>query len=241
MFTKKNIMRSLAIILITLLFTGVLIALISGFNEVESNENVVSTIELTTDVTTGSTSTTTAITTTTTSTETTATTTEITTTYAEETTEYTTAVTTNVITEKVTNPPTYVTEKVTTTYTTTTTNISEETVKESTETSTDSNMTYCGVFKATWYDNRGLGYNESSTLRGASGRELISGYSVASNYFASGTLLYIKSPYHDGLYRVDDTGGMADNVIDFYYQYRSDIPYNFMYNGVCNLEVYVVN
>ena len=215
MFTKKNIMKSLAIILITLLFTGVLIALISGFNEVESNENVVSTIESTTDVTT-----------TTTSTETTVTTTETTTTtYVEETTEYITIVTT-IVTEKITDPPiTEITEEATT-YTTTT-NISEETVEESTETSADSNMIYCGVFKATWYDNRGLGYNESSTLRGASGRELISGYSVASNYFASGTLLYIKSPYHDGLYRVDDTGGMADNVIDFYYQYRSDIPYNF--------------
>ena len=102
-------------------------------------------------------------------------------------------------------------------------------------------MTYSGIFTAKWYDNSGLGYSEDRTLYGSSGRDLISGYSVASNYFSEGTVLYIKGGCHDGYYRVDDTGAMTNDVIDFYYQYRSDVPYDFKYNGVYSIEVYIVN
>ncbi|OUU73505.1 MAG: hypothetical protein CBC27_00790 [Opitutia bacterium TMED67] len=56
------------------------------------------------------------------------------------------------------------------------------------------------------------GYEGFSQTVGASGRKLIPGYSVASNYYPQGTILDI-----DGReYRVDDTGGMSLNVIDFY-------------------------
>ena len=47
---------------------------------------------------------------------------------------------------------------------------------------------------------------------GSSGRKLIPGYSVASNYYPQGTILDIDGKE----YRVDDTGGMALNVVDFY-------------------------
>lgn len=68
------------------------------------------------------------------------------------------------------------------------------------------------IFQATYYMDFTLPY------KGSSGRELISGYSVASNYFPQGSILYIESDYFpSGEYRVDDCGGMADNVLDMYY------------------------
>ena len=56
------------------------------------------------------------------------------------------------------------------------------------------------------------GYEGFSQTVGASGRKLIPGYSVASNYYPQGTILDIDGKE----YRVDDTGGMSLNVIDFY-------------------------
>lgn len=59
------------------------------------------------------------------------------------------------------------------------------------------------------------GYEEFSQTRGASGRELIPGYSVASNYFTQGTLLMINGKE----YRVDDTGSqkyLGNDGIDFF-------------------------
>tara|TARA_R100001443_G_scaffold30657_3_gene44446 strand:- start:765 stop:3482 length:2718 start_codon:yes stop_codon:yes gene_type:complete len=61
--------------------------------------------------------------------------------------------------------------------------------------------------------DRGVpGYEGFSQTVGASGRKLIPGYSVASNYYPQGTILDIDGKE----YRVDDTGGMALNVVDFY-------------------------
>jgi len=61
--------------------------------------------------------------------------------------------------------------------------------------------------------DRGVsGYEGFSQTVGASGRKLIPGYSVASNYYPQGTILDIDGKE----YRVDDTGGMSLNVIDFY-------------------------
>ena len=48
--------------------------------------------------------------------------------------------------------------------------------------------------------------------KGNKGNDLIPGYSVASNKFPHGTRLLINGKE----YRVDDTGGMSNNVIDFY-------------------------
>lgn len=85
-----------------------------------------------------------------------------------------------------------------------------------------------GLFKATAYGlssidpttamdqskaNAGIrGYKGFSQTVGASGRKLIPGFSVASNYFPQGTMLSINGQ----TFRVDDTGGMSKNIIDFF-------------------------
>lgn len=73
---------------------------------------------------------------------------------------------------------------------------------------------------------------------GYSGRELISGYSVASPDFPQGTLLQITGGGLDGVYRVDDTG-CPSGVIDFFYNY-GDVPEHFEYNGVYDIQVSIV-
>lgn len=109
----------------------------------------------------------------------------------------------------------------------------EETYEESYEESYDSSLTYQGSFEATWYDSR------IGTI-GARGTRLTSGYSVASNYFPLGTELYIEGFGLDGYYLVEDTGGMSNNVIDFFYDYGCT-PSDFAYAGRVNIEVYTVN
>ena len=85
-----------------------------------------------------------------------------------------------------------------------------------------------GLFKATAYGlssidpttamdqskaNAGIrGYKGFSQTVGASGRKLVPGFSVASNYFPQGTMLSINGQ----TFRVDDTGGMSKNIIDFF-------------------------
>tara|TARA_R100001082_G_scaffold104717_1_gene76281 strand:+ start:1216 stop:3984 length:2769 start_codon:yes stop_codon:yes gene_type:complete len=56
------------------------------------------------------------------------------------------------------------------------------------------------------------GYEGFDQKKGSGGERLIPGYSVASNYYPQGTILDIDGKE----YRVDDTGGMALNVVDFY-------------------------
>lgn len=172
----------------------------------------------------------------------------ISTTYTINTTTATTVTTTEsrlTSSTCTTNKTTTMSEKLTTNKATTTCtetlNSDYNKTENYVEDENDSSIAYVGNFIAKWYDNRGLGYSEDRTLYGSSGRSLISGYSVASNYFSSGTILYIKGGCHDGYYRVDDTGGMTNDVIDFYYQRRSDIPSDFVYSGVYNIEVYVVD
>lgn len=97
---------------------------------------------------------------------------------------------------------------------------------------------YIGTFEGTWYCATDMGY--STPPYGSSGRILETGYSVASNYFPSGTLLYIEGTGVTGTYRVDDTGGMSNNVIDFYYWDRAFVPQNFLVSGRINIEVYIL-
>lgn len=59
---------------------------------------------------------------------------------------------------------------------------------------------YIGTFEGTWYCATDMGY--STPPYGSSGRTLETGYSVASNYFPSGTLLYIEGAGVMGTYRV---------------------------------------
>lgn len=88
-----------------------------------------------------------------------------------------------------------------------------------------------GWYTAKWYSG-------SVGSWGYSGRELISGYSVASPDFPQGTVLKITGGGLDGVYRVDDTG-CPSGVIDFFYYY-GDVPEHFEYNGVYDIQVSVI-
>lgn len=88
-----------------------------------------------------------------------------------------------------------------------------------------------GWYTAKWYSG-------SVGSWGYSGRELISGYSVASPDFPQGTVLQITGGGLDGIYRVDDTG-CPSGVIDFFYNY-GDVPEHFEYNGVYDIQVSIV-
>lgn len=236
-FNKSN-GRGLATVFMSILImlvSTMVIAAIMDNSDGSENINTVSdptVIETTTTETT----TTSKLTVTTTSITTTTVTTTIPTTSSTLTTTTTYAVTEPVVEEvQIETEPEIIYEEITEPYVEPDYN-SEPVIDNSSET-----QTYAGSFNAKWYDNQGLGYSEGSSLYGSSGRTLISGYSVASNYFASGTVLYIKGGSHDGYYRVDDTGGMSNDVIDFYYSYRSDIPYQFTQDGVQSVEVWIVN
>lgn len=109
----------------------------------------------------------------------------------------------------------------------------EEEIVYEEEYNDSSGETYYGTFEGTYYEGGPGTY-------GASGRDLISGYSIASNLFAQGSIVRIEGSGLDGYYRVDDCGGMAGNVIDFYYQY-GDVPGDFYYQGRVSIEVYLVS
>ena len=119
-------------------------------------------------------------------------------------------------------------------FTDTETTISITELAETTESPTN----YAGTFEGTWYCATDMGY--TSPPYGSSGRTLETGYSVASNYFEPGTLLYIEGDGIAGTYRVDDTGIMSNNVIDFYYWDRDYIPESFLIAGRINIQVYVI-
>lgn len=97
---------------------------------------------------------------------------------------------------------------------------------------------YAGTFEATWYCATNMGY--TTAPYGSSSRTLETAYSVASNYFPQGTLLYIEGGGLSGTYRVDDTGAMATNVIDFYYWDRSYVPVDFLTAGRIKIQVYII-
>lgn len=100
-------------------------------------------------------------------------------------------------------------------------------------TTVDNNQIYFQNFEATWYES-GVG------TYGYSGRTLISGYSVASNYFPQGTIVKVEGSGLDGIYRVDDRGAMGNNVIDFFYNY-GDVPSNFRQMGRVSIKAYRTN
>lgn len=98
---------------------------------------------------------------------------------------------------------------------------------------------YLGTYQATWYTAVDMGY--SATPYGAAGRDLETAYSVASNSIPLGSIIRITGSGLDGIYRVDDRGGMSDNVIDFYYYDRSFIPDSFLQAGILDIEVYIID
>ena len=115
------------------------------------------------------------------------------------------------------------------------TDVYEETYKEECEIEYEEvyeeAYTDYGWYTAKWYSG-------SVGSWGYSGRELISGYSVASPDFPQGTVLQITGGGLDGVYRVDDTG-CPSGVIDFFYNY-GDVPEHFNYNGVYDIQVSVI-
>jgi 3D (Asp-Asp-Asp) domain-containing protein len=87
-------------------------------------------------------------------------------------------------------------------------------------------MSYAGYFTLTAYEWTGSPC--------ANGNYPSVGYTCASNYFGLGTRLYIEGY---GYYTVEDTGGMASNVIDLYY----GDPAACLNFGVQGANVYIVN
>lgn len=143
--------------------------------------------------------------------------------------------------------------------TTTTTTETEE------ETSSDDNdsyesLTYLKSFsKGTYYSGQYYSSNPS-TVKGGSGRTLIdcsigdgTGVkgSIASNYIQRNygynrnggrTLVYIECeqyPDMNGTYYLDDSQGYNNEVVDFYYYYNSNCP--FQYQGVLTVDAWLVD
>ena len=146
----------------------------------------------------------------------------------------TTTVTTKSTTEQTTTKKkTTTTAKKTTKNTTTkkVTTVKKQTTKKNTTKKTTPKVSYGKImnFQGTWYEG-------SNTAYGYSGRTLVSGYSVASNYYPQGTILKITGAGLDGTYRVDDKGGMSNNVVDFFYHY-GDVPASFRRAGRVNIKV----
>lgn len=95
-----------------------------------------------------------------------------------------------------------------------------------------------GYWDCTYYAATSMGYTYQPC--GASGNQLISGYSVASDYFPFGTLLYIESDYMNGTFRVDDCGVGNYNTIDFYFYDNSEIPEGFLNAGRVPITITVI-
>lgn len=96
-----------------------------------------------------------------------------------------------------------------------------------------SGMKYVGNFRVTGYDpycKHCCGKSDGIT---SSGRKAEYGVTVGCNSLPAGTQIYLKGY---GYFRVDDTGGMANNVIDVAC-HSHDVCYQMTNNSV---EVYIV-
>lgn len=114
--------------------------------------------------------------------------------------------------------------------------VSEVTLEDTNSSNPESE--FQGSFEATWYTAVDMGY--TSTPFGYYNRDLVSGYSIASNTIPGGSLVQVVGGGLDGIYRVDDIGYMGDSVIDFYYWDRSCIPEYFRDMGRVNIEIYII-
>lgn len=185
------------------------------------------------------------ITETTTATTTETTTTETTTSTVESTTTETTTTTTSESTVLATTAQTYVDEVQSYNNahqtTTTTTVIEEEETLVTPDLSVvvyeDNTVTYTdtSVNQMTYYSGR-------SGCKGASGRTLLNDYSCACNSIPLGTIIHIESSDGsvNGDYRVDDRGGMSDNVVDIFYSSYDNVPSSFRFNGRVSCTVWIV-
>lgn len=101
-----------------------------------------------------------------------------------------------------------------------------------------SNYPLSGYWDMTYYSATALGY--TSPPCGASGNQLIEGYSVACDSLPYGTLIYIESDYLNGTFRVDDCGTGSTNTIDVYYWDNANVPYNFAQAGRVPITITVI-
>lgn len=85
-------------------------------------------------------------------------------------------------------------------------------------------------------------YSSRSGCKSASGRTLLNDYSCACNSVPLGTILHIESSDGsvNGDYRVDDRGGMSDNVVDIFYSSYNNVPPSFKSNGRVSCTVWIV-
>ena len=144
-----------------------------------------------------------------------------------------------------TTTTTATTESRTTTTETTTTSISTETEAKATtisdvaietevvETTCGGDTCYAqslsGYWDMTYYSATALGHTTPPC--GASGNQLIEGYSVACDSLPFGTLIYLDSDYISGTFRVDDCGTGNNHTIDVYYWDNANVPYDFAQAG----------
>ena len=85
-------------------------------------------------------------------------------------------------------------------------------------------------------------YSGPKGCSGRWGRKLINNYSIASNLLPDGTLVHIESADGsiNGDYRVDDTGGMGNHVIDIFFSDYSNVPYPFSRDGRIKCTAWVI-
>ena len=149
--------------------------------------------------------------------------------------------TTTVTSETTTTTTTATTESRTTTTTTetTTTSTSTETETEVTNVAIETEATcggdichtepLSGYWDMTYYSATALGHTTPPC--GASGNQLVEGYSVACDSLPFGTLIYLDSDYISGTFRVDDCGTGNSHTIDIYYWDNANVPYDFAQAG----------
>jgi len=233
-------MKKLFTSLAAMIIVAIAIIMILGCDDTKKQsrtrvQSTTTTTVSTTDVTTETsvTTSTTSTTTTTDTTSSTSTTTTSTTTTATTvaTTEYTEEET--VLVEEETVEEHISTEEYQQTHTETVAIpvTEEETYYE--ETQSDMNINY-SINELTYYSG-------PSGCYGRWGRTLLNDYSIASNLLPDGAIVHIESEDGSicGDYRVDDTGGMGNNVIDIFYTDYSNVPYPFSRDGRISCTVWV--
>lgn len=226
---KDDAINGLLILIATIMAVGIIVAICAGIvNRKSISAQKETTVSETIAVITGTTETTTAITsgsttttetTTTTATETTMTESSTTVTDATTTIASTTTTTTTTVIE--TDPPTPP--------------MPEEEVYEEEIVNIDTTLSLTVVNQMTYYSGK-------TGCKGASGRQLLNDYSVACNSIPLGTIVHIESSDGSvcGDYRVDDTGGMSNNVIDIFYSSYDNVPSSFRRDGRVSCTVWIV-
>ena len=218
--------NGLLILIATIMAVGIIVAICVGIvNRKSISAQKETTVSETIAVITGTTETTTAITSGST------TTTETTTTSATETT----------MTESTVTDATTIASTTTTTTTTVietdppTPPMPEEEVYEEEIVNIDTTLSLTVVNQMTYYSGK-------TGCKGASGRQLLNDYSVACNSIPLGTIVHIESSDCSvcGDYRVDDTGGMSNNVIDIFYSSYDNVPSSFRRDGRVSCTVWIV-